>query len=293
MRAKLILYLRQSFPLENPVKMIVPSAFVVGLFVSLFLLIFQPFGTSGYVKTGRTWIIWGYGFVTFLVLLFDILFLPRIFSGIFNESKWNLIREICFQCWHIFSIGTANILYAYFVVKTELNIPKVLTFFFETLSVGFFPISIGVLSYHYYLMNKYVASAKKLNEYIGSGDNLREETAVRSDNIIITSENRKDKIEFNRQNLLFIRSVDNYIEVFKTNGNTIKKILLRATLKRIEEDLKLYPDLFRCHRTYIVNLNNLSKVTGNSQGYKLFFNLIDFSIPVSRERSKKLFKLLA
>jgi len=48
-----------------------------------------------------------------------------------------------------------------------------------------------------------------------------------------------------------------------------------------------------CDPKLIVNVNNLSKVTGNSQGYKLFFNIIDFSIPVSRERSKKLFKLLA
>ena len=290
---KALTYLRQSFPSEKPAKKIVLSSVAVGLFVSLFLMIFQPFGTSNYIKAGKTWIIWGYGFVTFLVLLLDMLFLPKIFPRIFSEAKWNLLREICFQFWHIFSIGTANIVYAHFIVKTELNIPAVLTYFFTTLSIGFFPINIGVLSSHYYLLKKYVKSAKRLTENITSGESIRKGTTKKSENIIIASETGKDKIEVNLHDLLFIKSVDNYVEVYIMRRNNIEKILLRGTLKRIEEDLKLYPFLFRCHRTYIVNVNNISKVVGNSQGYKLVFNLIDHFIPVSRDRSKKLFKIIA
>ncbi|MBN1272973.1 MAG: LytTR family transcriptional regulator [Candidatus Aminicenantes bacterium] len=178
-------------------------------------------------------------------------------------------------------------------MKTELEFPTVITFFLTTFAIGFFPISIGVLSSHYYLLNKYAESAKRLNENIPKGDKPRKETTETSGCVLITSENEKDKIEVSLHDLLFIKSVDNYIEVYKTHHNNIKKTLLRGTLKRIEEDLKLVPCLFRCHRTYIVNVNNISKVTGNSQGYKLLFNFIDYSIPVSRDCSKTLLKMIA
>jgi len=275
-----------------PIKRIVLSSFGIGLFVSLFLVIFQPFGSEDYVMEGRTWVLIGYGLVTSLVLLFDMLLLPGIFPGIFNETKWNLFRGICFQLLHIIFISTGNILYSYFIVGKELNIISVLGFFLTTLSIGVFPVTISILTFHHYLLKKYVESTEKINERIVSSENQRGETAEKSKIVVITSETGKEKIEINLKALLFIKSIDNYVEVYRADNNDIDKILLRSTLKRIEENLKAYPLLFRCHRTYIINVNNIFNVTGNSQGYKLKFKGVDYLIPVSRDYSKKLFKLI-
>ena len=289
---KLRVFLQQPFPFEVPIKQIGLSLIGVGLFVSLFLVIFQPFGSGEYIREGRTWILWGYGFVTSLVLLFDMLLLPRIFPGIFNETKWNVFRGICFQFWHIISIGTANILYSNYIGGKEINVSAVLDFFLITLSIGFFPITISVVSIHYYLLKKNVESTKKINERIVSFENHREEAAEKPQKIVITSETGKEKIEINLKDLLFIKSIDNYVEVYRADRDNIEIILLRSSLKRIEENLKSYPFLFKCHRTYLINVNNISKVTGNSQGYRLIFKGVEYSIPVSRSYSKILLKLI-
>jgi len=278
---------RQPFPLEKPVIPVMLSALAVGLFVYLFLMIFQPFGTDEYIRAGNTWIIRGYGFVTVLVLLFDSLLLPKIFPGIFDEAKWNTLQEICFQFWNIISIGTANILYANVVVDMKISFPAVLNFFLETLSIGFFPITIGVLSTHYFLLKKYGASIKRLNETIASGDTLRKEMSKKPVTATITSENGKENIEVELNNLLFIKSIDNYIEIWQISRGAVETALLRSTLKRIEERLTSYPFLFRCHRTYLVNVNRISKITGNCQGYRLVFDHLGQSIPVARGCSKK------
>ena len=58
--------------------------------------------------------------------------------------------------------------------------------------------------------------------------------------------------------------------------------MVRCTLKYAEDLLKEFPFIFKCHRAYIVNLNQVKKVEGKSQGYLLFFNGEEYTATVSR-----------
>ncbi len=61
------------------------------------------------------------------------------------------------------------------------------------------------------------------------------------------------------------------------------KELKRSSLKNIEEQLILpAPVAIRTHRTFLVNTKHIIKMTGNAQGYQLYFQNIDFAVPVSR-----------
>ncbi len=40
--------------------------------------------------------------------------------------------------------------------------------------------------------------------------------------------------------------------------------------------------VIRCHKSYIVNLNKVNRISGNAKGYKLQIDELDFLIPVSR-----------
>ena len=64
--------------------------------------------------------------------------------------------------------------------------------------------------------------------------------------------------------------------------------IIRNTLKKTEDVIEKYSNFVRCHKSYIVNLSKLKKVTGNAQGYKLIFEQLDFKIPVSRNLSKQI-----
>lgn len=290
---KLNAFLHQSFPFEISITRILLSSVIVGLFVSLFLLFFRPFGSGEYILEGRAWILWCYGFVTFLILLANMLVLPAVFPRIFNETKWNVFKAVCFQFWYILNIGTANLLVAKFIGGKHISILEFPGFLLTALAIGVFPITLSVFSIHAFLLRKYLESVREINDRIVSSKSRRGVTEESRQAVVITSETGKEKAEINLKDLLFIKSVDNYVEIYKSDGGHIKTIFLRSSLKRIEASLKEQTLFFKCHRAFLVNVSNISRVIGNSQGYKLIFAGVEFSIPVSRNYSKKLKKLMA
>ena len=290
---KIRVFLRQPFSLYISPTRILFFSFTTGLFVSVFLLIFKPFGSGDYILEGRTWILWGYGFVTFLILLVDMLVWPAVFPGFFNETKWNVSKAIGFQFWHIISIGAANLLYAAFVGEKEIRLLAVPGYLLQALAVGFFPITLGIFSIQSVLLKKFADSARRLNDNILSLESRTAESEKNPEIVALSSEGGREEVYIRLQDLLFIKSADNYVEIYRTENNQIKRILIRSSLKRIEQDLKDHPFLFKCHRAFLVNINNISKVAGNSQGYQLIFKGIQYAIPVSRYTSKNLFKLIA
>jgi len=83
------------------------------------------------------------------------------------------------------------------------------------------------------------------------------------------------------------------VELFWLENGNIKKILLRKTLSEIEKEIKRqWQHIERCHNSYIVNINQIKSISGNSGGYRIILNGIDSFIPVSRKYSNIFFKLL-
>ena len=71
-----------------------------------------------------------------------------------------------------------------------------------------------------------------------------------STDLVIRGENKLDVLRLTRDQLLYIRSSDNYVEVsFKENGTPRTK-LLRTTLSKVE---KQFDFLVRVHRSYLIN----------------------------------------
>ncbi|MEJ2056131.1 MAG: LytTR family DNA-binding domain-containing protein, partial [Calditrichaceae bacterium] len=114
----------------------------------------------------------------------------------------------------------------------------------------------------------------------------------KQDELLLTSDNEKEKLKIKSDNLFFIKSVGNYIEVYFKKDNTIDSRILRSSLKRVEDYLQGNRNFCRSHRAYLVNLNNIVNISGNSQGYELEFRELDKRVPVSRKYSKNLRDLI-
>ena len=292
MFSKIRAFLRQPFPFEISLGWRFASAFIAGLFVSIFLMVFKPFGSGDYVLQGRAWILWGYGFVTFFVILVNTIVWPAVFPGFFHDAKWNVGKGIGFQLGHILSIGAANFLFAALVGRRDVTLSAVPAFLWQALAVGLFLVVIGVFSVQKYLLNKFAESTRRINEELASSRNRIDAAESRSEAVGFSSESGKEKVEILRRDLLFVKSVDNYVEIYRTDKDQLKKTILRSSLTRLERDLKDRAFLFKCHRAYLVNIPNISRVAGNSQGYQLIFKGVEFAVPVSRKTSKDLFKLI-
>ena len=77
------------------------------------------------------------------------------------------------------------------------------------------------------------------------------------------------KLSLNPDNLYYIESDDNYIKVWYTDSKgEMKQYMLRCRLKTVEESFK-GSGLVRCHRKYIVNINKVSTLRKENEGYVL------------------------
>ena len=58
--------------------------------------------------------------------------------------------------------------------------------------------------------------------------------------------------------------------------------MLRATSKQMEEQLSAYPMMVRCHRAFIVNLQQVEQIISHSGTTQLVMKNCHDAIPVSR-----------
>ncbi len=103
----------------------------------------------------------------------------------------------------------------------------------------------------------------------------------KSDVLNLQADQKNEFLSINQDQLLYLQSQDNYTEVHYIKNDELRKKLLRGSLSSFEKQLD-YP-LFRCHRSYIVNLLAIESLKGNSQGYQLSLRHGETSIKVSRK----------
>jgi len=95
----------------------------------------------------------------------------------------------------------------------------------------------------------------------------------------------EEKFELEIQTFLFAKVEGNYLEIFYSTSNGFDKQLKRLTLKEFYDQLGIFSFIFKVHRSYIVNINAITSISGNAQGYLL--SLKDYTqgtIPVSRSK---------
>ncbi len=109
------------------------------------------------------------------------------------------------------------------------------------------------------------------------------EDELLSKSIEIISENQNENLNLLISDIAFIRSADNYVEVTKRSGDEFRKVLVRSTLKNIEQQLKIYPNFVRSHRTCIVNSHYIEKLNRSFNQNWLRLKGIEEKIPVSRQ----------
>lgn len=221
----------------------------------------------------------GYGLATTSCMLFLSYLFPLISPRFFSEVSWNVGREIVMVLFHVLFIASFNMLYSHWIGVMELNVSACLNFIWITMLVALFPVSFITLLNYNRLLRKHVREAGLASQMVLSTPN--NETNV-DKLLMIPSESQQESLTLSLEQLLFIQSADNYVEVVYFNQQEIQRVLIRNKLKRLELVLTDFPSLYCCHRSYLVNLSKVEKVSGNALGLKL--HLKDFSgeVPVSR-----------
>lgn len=99
---------------------------------------------------------------------------------------------------------------------------------------------------------------------------------------VLLSGSTKDSLSLLPADLLYLEAFGNYVKIHYETSGQVRQKLLRATIKQMEEALATCPSILRCHRAFLVNLDQVVRLQGNAGGYHLFFRQTEEQVPVSR-----------
>ncbi|MEJ2544086.1 MAG: LytTR family DNA-binding domain-containing protein [Calditrichaceae bacterium] len=286
-------FLDQPYPADYDFEKLVKVSAACGLFVSLFLIIFDPFGKEQSVVPIIDMVLTlGYGLVTFFVIFIVGTILLYFYPDIFNEENWKVKNEIVASILILIIIGLANATYTAITSFQSFSIGLFVEFQMYTFLVGIFPTIFFIIMEQHWLLKKNFKEAQQINAKLQKNHTTFQNNSRSEESILLTSDNEKEELRIEPANLLFVKSVGNYIEVYFKNSDKIDSKIMRSSLKRIEDLIINHKYIFRSHRAYLVNLNNISNVTGNSQGYQLELEGTEKNVPVSRKYLKNIRDLI-
>lgn len=95
-----------------------------------------------------------------------------------------------------------------------------------------------------------------------------------------------------RINLLYLEAADNYCNIHYINQEKEDTFILRNSMKRIE-DSEQYKGLVRCHRSYMVNIENVKSLRKGKDGLVLELTQGAKTIPVSKKYNEAVVRLFS
>jgi len=281
----LLNWLSKPYYFNPSVEFKLKLSFAFGLFLFLFLYFFKPFDLTSFKGALLEYSL-GMGVLDFLGTFLILYVPPLIFKDYFNEDKWTVGRLLLLMALGLLFIGT--VLWSFGeVYKEAYGFDKMSLggFLFKTILVGLIPLTFYVFVNEKKVREKREKGVFKIREISKHNElNTPKEISINSDN-------EKEKITFKIDNLVYITSQGNYASFFLRKDDILKEKILRITLTNITEKLNDYPNIIRCHKSYIVNSNFINDINGNARGYLLKSNYISEDIPVSRKFSKESLKV--
>jgi DNA-binding LytR/AlgR family response regulator len=99
------------------------------------------------------------------------------------------------------------------------------------------------------------------------------------------------RISIKLVDILYIQATDNYVTIYYKKNNEVTKFLLRNTIKNLEKSFEKQP-ITRCHRSYMVNFNEISVIRKVRGGHVLEIGTDPMiEVPVSKMYLEDVFQL--
>jgi len=272
---KLIKIFNEPFPDTVSGKEELKEIIYIGIFVALFLFVFQPFGIRTY--DSNTFIIClGFGVITILSAISFHWLGDRVIKLERDIPSWTLWKWIVYVMIFVLYVAFWNWVFINCIEGGELiNWYGLKWMTISTISVGIIPIIFSGILVQVRAQHKNKGDASLIQSQLK--EELRPVKRLR-----LFSQNESQQLEVEEDQLFFIEAMQNYVAVHLKEGGKIEKQLLRNTLSAIEQQLT-ESTLIRCHRSYLVNVQLIEKVEGNAQGLRLQLKgLAGVEVPVSR-----------
>ena len=251
-----------------------------GVVIWAILFVLQPFGFSLY-RGSKFLVAALFGLVT---------------SGCYAVYGLSVVRTLHarvkpWRIWHqaftvlglISFIAVCNFILFSFIFKYPITIRFFLAFLYWTMIIGIIITTLAiVIDYNRNLRDRM--------------EELLSNTAEEQKDISVTISDhnvRGNDLTIPINDLLYVEAQKNNVSVCFVKDGKPQNTEIHTTLTAVAEELKDYENIFQCHRSFIVNVNNITSARGNSNGYQLTLGTCTASIPVSRSYVPRLKSFIA
>lgn len=274
-------------------------------FAIVVLAIFKPFGLEAWqwLAYGHLLIIGLLGVCTCLLTEFILKYVAKKPRSLDRGVSYIIRRNLWFQLINTPLVSLMICLYRHFFLSDLVESNRLSwSNYFETLLIlAFCSFMIG-LYWRFKYRNRYLAAeleeTRQLNEQLQQlqqdvenraqmvqNDEQEPATSIEAAELSDTIElsgNTSESVVLPVSNLLYVESVGNYVKVCWVHEGKVRTDMLRATSKQVEENLRPYPIIVRCHRAFLVNLHQIEKILSQSGTMQLVIKQCGDHLPVSR-----------
>ena len=256
------------------------DSIVYGVVIWAILFVLQPFGFSMY-RGSKFLVAALFGLVT---------------SGCYAVYGLSVVRTLHarvkpWRIWHqaftvlglILFIAVCNFILFSFIFNYPITLRFFLAFLYWTMIIGIIITTLAiVIDYNRNLRDRM--------------EELLSNTAEEQKDISVTISDhnvRGNDLTIPINDLLYVEAQKNNVSVCFVKDGKPQATEIHTTLTAVAEELKDYENIFQCHRSFIVNVNNITSARGNSNDYQLTLGTCTASIPVSRSYVPRLKSFIA
>ena len=200
-----------------------------------------------------------------------------------HVKPWRIWHQACTVLGLILFIALCNFLLFSFIFHYPITLPIFSLFLYWTVIIGVLMTALGIgIEYNRSLRDRMEA--------------LLSNTTEEQKDITITIHDhnvRGNDLTIPINSLLYIEAQKNNVSVCYTKDGKPATMEIHTTLTAVIDELKDYENIFQCHRSFVVNVNNITSAKGNSNGYQLILGTGTKSIPVSRSYVPRLKSFIA
>lgn len=282
----MISFLTLSYPFKQS-RHLLGDSIAYGVLIWAILYFLQPFGFSLY-SGSKCLAAALFGFITTCCYALYGWTVLRTLTR--RVRPWRIWHEGCAVLGLILFIAVCNFLLFAYIFHYPITLKIFLLFLYWTLLIGIIMtvLSVGI---------EYNRSLRERMEELLSN------TTEQQKDIMITLHDtnvRGNNLSIPINSLLYIEAQKNNISVCYLKENDGEqpsaqpvRVEIHTTLTAAIEELKGYENIFQCHRSFVVNVNNITSAKGNSNGYQLTLGQCSDTIPVSRSYVPRLKSFIA
>ena len=209
-------------------------------------------------------------------------------------------RNLWFQLINTLLVSAMICLYRHFLLSDRVEGNRLSwSNFFETLVIiAFCSFAIG-LYWRFKFRSRYLAAeleeTRLLNQQLQQlhesashkvDDTPSEPVATAQPSSIVRLQGTtSDSVTIPLADFLYAEAVGNYVKVYQWSDNQIRTDMIRATMKQVEGDMQACRSVVRCHRAFLVNLQQVEQIVARSGAMQLLIRHSHDSIPVSRSNA--------